>query len=84
MRPTVAVLIDGGFCVPFGKMAHNPISKKAIDFSKTEIYNQRLTIFEELKKKRKLALRLGHIKNSGSWQIYSAKVKALSTSPRWL
>ena len=34
-------------------------------------------MFEELKKKRKLALRLGHIKDSGSWQIYPAKVKAL-------
>lgn len=64
-------------CIPFGKIAHNPISKKAIDFSRTEIYNQRLALFEELKKKRKLALRLGHIKNSGSWLIYPTKVKAL-------
>jgi uncharacterized LabA/DUF88 family protein len=122
MKPTVAVLIDGGFflkrypslysgaqvhtpamiarniyraalkhvspdhelyrifyydCFPFGKMAHNPISKKAVDFSRTGIYSQRLALFEELKKKRKLALRLGHIKDSGSWQIYPAKVKAL-------
>lgn len=122
MKPSVAVLIDGGFflkryadlysgaqshtpemiarnihraalrhvaldhdlrrilyydCIPFGKIAHNPISKKAIDFSKTDIYKQRLALFEELKKKRKLALRLGHIKSSGFWQIYPSKVKAL-------
>lgn len=122
MRPTVAVLIDGGFflkrygdlyhgaqthtpeliarniyraalkhvapdhelyrifyydCSPLGKRIHNPISKKAIDLSKSGIYSQRLALFEELKKKRKLALRLGHIKDSGSWQIYPAKVKAL-------
>ena len=64
-------------CFPFGKIAHNPISKRAIDFSRTVIYSQRLALFEELKKRRKLALRLGHIKNSGSWLIHPAKVKAL-------
>jgi uncharacterized LabA/DUF88 family protein len=64
-------------CSPLGKRVQNPISKKAIDLSKTGIYHQRLALFEELKKKRKLALRLGHIKDSGSWLIYPAKVKAL-------
>ena len=64
-------------CFPIGKRIQNPISKKPIDFSKTHIYQQRLALFEELKKKRKLALRLGHIKDSGSWQIYPSKVKAL-------
>ena len=64
-------------CFPSGKRVQNPISKKSIDFSKTEIYQQRLALFEELKKKRKLALRLGRIKDSGNWQIYPSKVKAL-------
>lgn len=122
MKPTVAVLIDGGFflkryyvlyngaerhsavdiaknicraamkhvsvkydlyrifyydCSPLGKRIHNPISGKAIDLSKTDIYKLRLELFEELKKKRKVALRLGRIKESGSWQIYPSKVKAL-------
>ena len=122
MKPTVAILIDGGFflkkygslytsaethspgmiardiytaalkhvlpthdlyrifyydCFPLGKKVHNPISKRSIDFSKTAIYNQRLALFEELKKKRKLALRLGHIKDSGYWLIYPGKIKAL-------
>jgi hypothetical protein len=64
-------------CFPIGKRIQNPISKKSVDFSKTEIYHQRLALFEELKKKRKLALRLGRIKDSGNWQIYPSKVKAL-------
>ena len=53
-----------------------PISGQSIDFSKTDIYKLRLALFEELKKKRKVALRLGHIKDTGGWQIYPAKVKA--------
>ncbi|MBN9384291.1 MAG: NYN domain-containing protein [Chitinophagaceae bacterium] len=122
MKPTVAVLIDGGFflkryydlysgaaihgaeviaknickaamkhvppnyelyrifyydCSPLNKRIHNPISGKSIDLGKTDIYKLRLELFEELKKKRKVALRLGHIKDSGVWQIYPSKVKAL-------
>jgi uncharacterized LabA/DUF88 family protein len=64
-------------CFPLAKRVHNPISKRSIDFSKTDLYKQRLELFEQLKKKRKLALRLGRIKDSGHWQIYPAVVKAL-------
>lgn len=64
-------------CSPLGKRVHNPISKRSVDFTKTAVYKLTLELFEELKKKRKVALRLGHIKDSGHWQIYPAKVKAL-------
>ena len=64
-------------CSPIGKRVQNPISKKSVDFSKTEVYKQRLALFEELKKKRKFALRLGQIRDSGAWQVYPAKIKAL-------
>ncbi|HVW62774.1 MAG TPA: NYN domain-containing protein [Puia sp.] len=122
MKPTVAVLIDGGFflkryydlytgaaahsaetiaknicraamkhvstrhdlyrifyydCSPLDKRVHNPVSGNAIDFSKTNLFRLRLELFEERKKKRKVALRLGRIKDTGAWQIYPSKVKAL-------
>lgn len=122
MKPSVAVLIDGGFflkryyrlyngadghdadtiaqnickaairhisrgyelyrifyydCFPLNKKVHLPISGNYIDFSKTDIYRLRLEIFEELKKKRKVALRLGNVKAAGTWQLYPSKVKAL-------
>jgi uncharacterized LabA/DUF88 family protein len=64
-------------CSPIGKRVHNPISKRSIDFSKTAIFKQRLDLFEELKKKRKFALRIGHIKDSGDWQIFPSRIKAL-------
>ncbi len=64
-------------CAPLNKRVHNPITKKSVDFSKTDIYKLRLEIFEELKKKRKVALRLGRVKDSGAWQLYPEKLKEL-------
>jgi uncharacterized LabA/DUF88 family protein len=62
---------------PFKKKIHNPISHKLIDFSKTPISLFRLALFNELKKKRKVALRLGQLKESFEWQIYPGKAKEL-------
>ena len=64
-------------CQPLEKKFHNPISNKVVDFSKTKECIFRKDLFEELKKKRKLALRIGTVKDNGSWQIYAPKVKEL-------
>ena len=64
-------------CRPLEKKFHNPISNKVVDFSKTDECLFRKNLFEELKKKRKLALRLGTVKDNGNWQIYTHKVKEL-------
>lgn len=54
-------------CVPFSKKVHNPISSKCIDFSKTEEAVRRNELINEMRKKRKVALRLGTIKESRRW-----------------
>ncbi|GAB4178657.1 MAG: NYN domain-containing protein [Calditrichia bacterium] len=64
-------------CPPLAKKAHNPISKELIDFSKSEIAQFKYLFFEELKKKRKLALRLGVLKDRGGWRIWSNRAKEL-------
>lgn len=56
-------------CMPLGKKAHNPISKKAVDFSKTPEYQFRVELMEALKQKRKVALRVGTLKDNGNWEI---------------
>mgnify|MGYP003472309322 FL=1 len=63
--------------MPFAKKMHNPITKKAVDFSQTDEYKFRINLFEELKKKRKVALRLGALKDRGEWCIRSTKIKEL-------
>jgi uncharacterized LabA/DUF88 family protein len=64
-------------CLPYGQRQHYPISKKSVDFSKSALHSESLALFEELKKKRKVALRLGKIKDRGNWQIFPEKLKAL-------
>jgi len=64
-------------CLPLQKKAHNPITKKSIDFAKSDAAKFRLEFFEELKKKRKIALRLGYLKSSNNWIISPEKTKGI-------
>jgi len=65
-------------CPPLSKKAHNPISGKAIDFSKTPTAQWRLAFHDELRKLRKMALRLGYLnERSGHWEVRPGKLKEL-------
>ncbi len=64
-------------CIPLGKKAHNPITKKPIDFSKSAEYAFRMDLIEALKQKRKVALRLGTLKDNNNWMIRPSHVKDL-------
>lgn len=63
-------------CIPFEKKMHNPISKKAIDFSRTPEAQFRHQLHNELKKKRKLALRLGKLSDNATWILKPPVMKA--------
>ncbi|MBU0765606.1 MAG: NYN domain-containing protein, partial [Bacteroidetes bacterium] len=64
-------------CLPYDKKQHNPVTGKAVDFSKTDQYKFQVEFFEELKKKRKVALRLGELRDHRRWIIRPEKVKEL-------
>ncbi|MDI3528011.1 MAG: hypothetical protein PWR03_2195 [Tenuifilum sp.] len=64
-------------CLPYSKKQHNPITGKSLDFSKTEQYKFQMDFFNELKKKRKVALRLGVLEDRNRWIIKPKKVKDL-------
>ncbi len=66
-------------CLPYNKKQHNPVTGKAIDFAKTDQYKFQLAFFEELKKKRKVALRLGILEDKKRWIIKPSKTKELLT-----
>ncbi|HCJ08271.1 MAG TPA: nuclease [Lachnospiraceae bacterium] len=48
-------------CPPTSKRIYHPLLKKQIDFSKTELYSWMNQFLNELKKKRKFAIRLGKL-----------------------
>lgn len=65
---------------PFDGDSHNPITNRLFNFKKTPQYKFRHDLFFELKKQRKIALRLGFLKNgSKNWVIRSKHTKPLLT-----
>jgi len=64
-------------CPPLSKKMHNPISGKAIDFSKTPEALFRKELHQALLGKRKLAVRLGHLSDDAQWTLKPEKIKAL-------
>lgn len=48
-------------CPPVSKAIYDPLRQKNIEFSKSDTYKWTIEFFEELKKKRKFALRLGEL-----------------------
>lgn len=65
-------------CPPLLKKAHFPLSNNAIDFSQTKTAIWRLEFHTELKKLRKVALRLGYLnERNANWVIKKNKLKEL-------
>jgi uncharacterized LabA/DUF88 family protein len=64
-------------CPPLNIKTHHPVTKEFIDFSKNPTAVFRNSFFEEFKKKRKVAMRLGYLRNKKSWKISSKKLKDL-------
>lgn len=65
-------------CPPLTKKVHNPISRRPLDFSETDTAKWRLAFLEELKKLRKVALRLGYLNERGGyWTLKADAFKRL-------
>lgn len=64
-------------CLPFEKRIHHPLTNRLIDFSKSSIATQRNEVIDELKKKRKVALRISKLKEKRNWLIRPQQTKDL-------
>ena len=51
--------------LPYLGKAHHPVSKRAIDYAKTEEAQFRTSLFQRLRRERNLALRLGEVTRQG-------------------
>lgn len=69
-------------CPPLTKKVHYPISKKCLDFSKSPTAIFKENFINELKKKRKFALRMGRIQDLDGWTLSSATIKSLLQGKR--
>jgi uncharacterized LabA/DUF88 family protein len=64
-------------CPPLEKRLQNPVSKKGFNFGESIEATFRKELHEELKRFRKVALRLGRIEDNGYWIIKPQKTKDL-------
>ncbi|HTN10727.1 MAG TPA: NYN domain-containing protein [Acetobacteraceae bacterium] len=64
-------------CPPVTKKAHWPITRRAIDFSKTPTALFRTRLHDEIRRLRKTALRLGHLSEDAGWALRPERLKAL-------
>lgn len=62
-------------CFPYDNKEHNPKTGKSMDFSKTKEYEFKIELFNELRKNRKVALRLGKLKKQYGWTIKPSKIE---------
>ncbi len=72
-------------CPPLSKKAHNPISKKAVDFSKTGLFQFRNSFHQQLLRQRKVALRFGRLADHpAGWSIKPSVTKDLLSGKKSL
>jgi uncharacterized LabA/DUF88 family protein len=64
-------------CLPLKNKFHSPVTNRVLDFGKDPRSIFREDFFNALKRKRKVALRLGHLKENGNWIISSKLTKPL-------
>lgn len=70
-------------CPPLEKKAHRPISKKAIDFSKSDVFRFRTELHRNLHQKRKLAIRSGRLHTrQATWRLKDEVLRELLTQRR--
>lgn len=56
-------------CPPLEKVLVRPVSGDAVDFSRTGAASFRRELHEQLRRQRKLALRLGRLAERGEWKL---------------
>lgn len=62
---------------PFEGQAHHPISRRQINFAKSDQAAFQRELFQNLKKQRNMALRLGHLSNLGGWTVDHGRLAKL-------
>lgn len=69
-------------CEPADKLVYNPISKKNINLKNSETYKWTTAFLEELKKKRKVALRLGKLSVHNAFTLPNQTIKDLANGKK--
>ncbi|MCB9965970.1 MAG: NYN domain-containing protein [Rhodospirillales bacterium] len=69
-------------CPPFTGVQMHPLTRRQIHFGKTEVAEFKNNFHDELKKKRLVALRYGHIQSSKEWKTSPQILKDVLSGKR--
>lgn len=70
-------------CPPLAKTVYHPLLKRGIDFRHSETYDWTNKFFDELRKQRKVALRLGELSDTyASYKISASALKHLCSGEK--
>ncbi|HEX7743460.1 MAG TPA: NYN domain-containing protein [Sphingobium sp.] len=69
-------------CPPLTKRMHWPLSKKSIDFGKSDDAQFRLAFHREVRKLRKVAIRLGRLNDASHWRLGEKATMRLIADPQ--
>ena len=66
-------------CKPLDKRVHNPVTGRAVDFSRTPTYAFRTQLLADLRRMRKVALRMGELADRRRWKLRPEATRRLLT-----
>lgn len=69
-------------CPPLSKRMHHPLTKRAVDFSTTPEAVFRNELHQRLLRKRKVALRLGHLSEDVGWTLPQNTIETMLKGKR--
>ena len=70
-------------CAPVGRRSvYHPLTRKNVDLDKSDTYTWTITFLNELKKRRKFALRLGELSEYMSYNLWPDVTRALCAGKR--
>lgn len=68
-------------CVPLAKRMHTPLQKRSVDFGKSFEARFRTELHQEIRKLRKVALRLGRLNDTSRWRLSERATVRLISDP---
>lgn len=69
-------------CLPLMKRMHTPLGKRSVDFGKSPEARFRLRLHEEIRKLRKVAIRLGRLNDTSRWRLSEKATARLIENPQ--
>lgn len=70
--------------LPYDGVGHHPVLNRRVEFGKTEVAAFRRSLFSELRRQRKFALRLGKVAKENEWRLSPRLTRQVLRIAKWL